>query len=85
MNTVIPIQFSSPPLTGDSGECEKVQELPGDADQAGVQREPVPGHGHQRQGPGLLPARESLFCLSCGTFCLVCWLIKIKQVLFKLW
>ena len=45
-------------ITGDSGECEKVQELPGDSDQACVQRQPVPWHGHQRQGPCALPARE---------------------------
>ena len=40
----------SPP--GHPGECEEVQELPGDSDQAGLQWLTVTQHGQQRARTG---------------------------------
>ena len=41
------ILFSPVPPSGDLGEREEMQELPGDADKAGLQWHPVPWHGQE--------------------------------------
>lgn len=45
-------------LIGNVGEREEMQELPGDTDQAGLQREAVVGDCSQREGADQRPAGE---------------------------
>lgn len=40
----------------DRRECEEVQELPGDAHEAGLQWQPLLRHGHERAQPRQKPA-----------------------------
>lgn len=53
-------------MTGDPGKRQEVQELPGDSDQAGVQRLQVRQHGKQCENTGQESAgtspRLTVFC-----------------------